>query len=321
MKRNSAVFTWVIGLGIFSVLLCGCALGPKQINVGHLKYNEAIHRTFREELLLNLVRMKYRELPEFVDVGGIAAQYSFESSFGMDANFLGQFFGFNPNQAGVKGNLARTERPTITYAPLRGQEFEKRILSPINIATIALMSNKGWAIDRLFRMTVSSLNYVDNATAAGGPTPVCKPDYERFLHVSQVIRRLQQQRAIELAVADRKEIKPVPVAASTIDGEFFMNALSKGYDVKTQGEQVTLERTQSYVALVVHPHAVGSAEVVEMGRQLNLEPGRTVFEVDMGAKGQILKTYDPELFPAANADDDEGLPPALPPDPGIYAPG
>jgi hypothetical protein len=41
----------------------GCTLGPRQIDAGRLQYNDAIQRTFQEEILLNLVRLKYRETP------------------------------------------------------------------------------------------------------------------------------------------------------------------------------------------------------------------------------------------------------------------
>ena len=71
--------------------------GPKQIDVGHLRYNRAIQESFTKELLLNLVRLKYRETPEFVDIGGVAAQYNFEAS----ANASGKFFDFIDNFRGI----------------------------------------------------------------------------------------------------------------------------------------------------------------------------------------------------------------------------
>src|SRR5947209_4461066 len=101
-------------LALATLSSAGCALGPRQINVGHLRYNQAIKESFDRELLLNLVRMKYRETPEFVDIGGVAAQYNFDAS--IDAS--GKFFDFIQNfkGLGISGSLDRAERPTITYA-------------------------------------------------------------------------------------------------------------------------------------------------------------------------------------------------------------
>ena len=53
-----------------ALLMCGCTLGPRQIHHSRLKYNTAVQQTFQEEILLNLVRLKYREIPEFVSIGG-----------------------------------------------------------------------------------------------------------------------------------------------------------------------------------------------------------------------------------------------------------
>src|SRR4051812_45941404 len=94
-------------LGLAILTSTGCALGPRQINVGHLRYNQTIKESFDRELLLNLVRMKYRETPEFVDIGGVAAQYRFEA--GADAN--GKFFDFIENfkGLGISGSVNRAE--------------------------------------------------------------------------------------------------------------------------------------------------------------------------------------------------------------------
>src|SRR4051812_15442348 len=72
--------------------LTGCALGPRQIHNAHQKYNEAIKDSFCREMLLNLVRLRYRETPEFVDIGGVAAQYSFDGTARIDAGFLRGLF-------------------------------------------------------------------------------------------------------------------------------------------------------------------------------------------------------------------------------------
>ena len=68
MRRALLLFlTWSSVLA-GSTLLTGCTLGPKEINRGRQQYNEAVQKSFREELLLNLVRLRYRETPEASDV-------------------------------------------------------------------------------------------------------------------------------------------------------------------------------------------------------------------------------------------------------------
>ncbi len=47
--------------------MTGC-LGPRAILTTRQKYNEVLHRTANEQLLLNLVRLRYRDPPSFLQL-------------------------------------------------------------------------------------------------------------------------------------------------------------------------------------------------------------------------------------------------------------
>ncbi|MFO0959608.1 MAG: hypothetical protein U0800_19605 [Isosphaeraceae bacterium] len=295
-------------------LLAGCALGPRQIDVGHLRYNEAIKDSFTRELLLNLVRLKYRESPEFVEIGGVAAQYSFESS----VNASGKFFDFIDSFQGVSigGSLNRAERPTITYAPLRGKDFEARLITPVSGHTIGLLANKGWRVDRVLRVSARSLNQLENAPTAGGPTPSARPEFEAFLQATTLLRQLQNCRGIEFVSADSEQRTVVPMPVEKVDGPFLLAALDKGYKFEREGESLVLVRPKKEYVLAIHPAAVGSPAVAELSALLHLDPGRDFYPFNAGETGRILASFDrkvrrasQESAPAAS------LPAPLPPDP------
>tara|TARA_B100000809_G_C14959398_1_gene466812 strand:- start:106 stop:687 length:582 start_codon:yes stop_codon:yes gene_type:complete len=135
-------------------------------------YNAAIQRTFQQEMLLNIVRLKYREVPEFLTVGGIAAQYSFDSSAAAGLTIpegVLDIFSLN-------SSVSRSEKPTISYVPA-GEEFQKGLLAPIDPESLQLLCRTGWSWERILRTTVQYLNEVNNATSAGGPTPDLKPEF------------------------------------------------------------------------------------------------------------------------------------------------
>lgn len=291
--------------------IAGCALGPKQIDVGHLKYNQAIKESFTRELLLNLVRMKYRETPEFVEIGGVAAQYSFEASAGAN----GKFFDFIEDFTGVgfTGSINRAERPTITYAPLRGKDFESRIQTPINSHTIGMMANKGWRIDRILRVGVRSINLLENAISAGGPTPARKPHFEQFMHAVVLLRQLQSSRVIEFVMADKEQRTELPFSEAKLDGSFVLNAIDKGYRFDRQGEKLFLVRSRKDYVLGIHPDYVDSPPVVELIEMLHLAPGRPAYSFGDGEQGRILASFDRSIVRSGNRQDPSGLPEALPP--------
>jgi hypothetical protein len=183
---------------VCALMTTGCILGPKSLQHSRLNYNRAVQRTSREELLLNLVRMRYHESEEFLGVSSITGQYTYNANLAAS--------GIWPGGDDDKGTLSvgATTKPTIVYAPEQGKEFNQRKLSPVSLETLDLLASKGWAIDRVVRLAVRNLNDVDNATSAGGPTPSIKPEFEEFLYVAQLLRQLQlNQHSVEVGLEKR----------------------------------------------------------------------------------------------------------------------
>lgn len=278
---------------ICCLLLAGCTLGPRQIRKGRLAYNQAVQKSFREEMLLNLVRLRYRETPEFLSVGGIAAQYTFDgrASGGLVLPDGGTKVG------SLSSGVARTERPTISYVPARGEAFQKGLLAPIDMQSLQLLARTGWSWERILRTTVQYMNQVDNATSAGGPTPERKPDFEEFRYLAQIMRQLQIERAIELANAEREGTpKPVPLTRDQLDGDFVISAINDGYEFRETDDGLFLVKDETYLALVVHPKAKLTGELQELAGLLNLEvdydsPRAAMFEVELAKEGWIQSTF------------------------------
>lgn len=177
--------------------LFGCAsISPDIIQASGNDYNVAIQRTSDEQLLLNLVRLKYRDTPFFLEVNSVSSQFKLFSEAGLSANFKKQN---TPETVGLSGKLNFTEQPTVTYLPLHGDEFIQKLLAPISLETILLLANSGWSIERIMRLTVQDINGIPNAPTASGPTPKTAPEYIDFLSIASLFRQLQSTGAFQLA--------------------------------------------------------------------------------------------------------------------------
>ena len=176
---------------LLCVLLASCAtrLGPRTVPGARFNYNEAIARSLNEQLLLNLVRLRYRDTPLFIDVGSVIAQYSLSGNVGASPTVSIDGSGDNEYGFGIGGSYS--ENPTITYEPLRGGAAAERLLKPIDPSTLALLSQSGWSIERLLVCCVQEINDVDNAPSATGPAPTKLPDNERFRRLARALRDLQ----------------------------------------------------------------------------------------------------------------------------------
>jgi hypothetical protein len=177
-------------LGVLFTLASGCTtgLGPRAVRTERPDYNRQIVQSTDAELLLNLVRLRYNDSTLFLGVGGVVAQYSYDASL----NAGGTAGGGNSASGTLGTSLAYGEKPTITYAPLAGEEYAARLLAPIPLDSIMLFEQGGWSADRLLLLTVQRVNDVFNAPTAGGPTPSRKPDYEAFATLAERLERLRE---------------------------------------------------------------------------------------------------------------------------------
>ena len=63
---------WLLGLAALS---SGCAFGPKALERTHGRYNEAVRHVEEEQVLRNIVHLRYNEAPLNLDVNSITTQY------------------------------------------------------------------------------------------------------------------------------------------------------------------------------------------------------------------------------------------------------
>lgn len=182
-------------------LLAGCNLtGPTALRDGRQEYNLAIQQTQNEQLLLNLVRLRYLDTPQFLEIGSVTANYTFEAGVGGTANFPYRRNDFTTNTFNANARVGWVERPTITMQPLQGERFVTQMLTPIPLDTLLLLVHSGWSIERVLRVCVQHVGGVPNAPTAAGPTPSVAPEFREFQRLAALLRRLQLARGFDLGL-------------------------------------------------------------------------------------------------------------------------
>ena len=195
MRRSTTVHGTILFL---AGLMAGCHVaGPASVRTGRADYNIAIQKTNGEQLLLNLVRLRYRDVPCFLEVASVSTNFEVVASASGSVSL--------PESAGKAYGLGAgvgvTESPTVTYSVLQGDQFVAQLMSPIQLNTLILLYHSGWSVERIFRVCLQSLNGIKNAPSASGPTPQRVPKYEKFLEVARLLRTLQVRDALTLGYA------------------------------------------------------------------------------------------------------------------------
>lgn len=236
---------------LLTIATTGCQhYGPRSITADRIPYNQAIAESWKEQTLLNIVKLRYMDTPFFVDVPQITSGYTLQGGVSTTG---GVFPPVNPvstfaQQLGLTANLqgAYQDRPTISYQPQTGSQFIRNLTTPINPGSVLYLLQSGYPADLVFNLTVDSINGIKNRSVAGGSLRPADPE---FVQIVQAIRKGQHSGHVGIRV-ERAKDKPDSVA-------FFFQ--DQGIDPEIK------------------------AELAEVRRILRLDPQAKSFPVAFGA--------------------------------------
>ena len=181
-----AQLVWGV-VGCVLVGLSGCAIGPTALRGNRPEYNRVIQQTEKEELLLNIVRLRYGEHIKFLQVASIVSTLSVAASLNASGTvYVGPPERLGPlsaNTLNVGSGLNYSETPTITYVPVEGQQFANQILTGASVNNLQALLQSGWDIDRVMALLVDRMGPLVNNPAAA--------TYPQFLQVIKVWRQVQ----------------------------------------------------------------------------------------------------------------------------------
>jgi hypothetical protein len=290
------------------VLLPGCrSMGPSTIPHDRVNYSDAISESWKEQVLRNLVKMRYMDTPIFLDVGQIVGGYTWQTSI----NVGGQFSSRSTVQGDaltLGGQGIYTDRPTITYVPLTGERFLRNMVEPVPPAAIFRLMQSGYAADFVLALGVDSLNGLRNRSLRGGKAYQADPEFARVL---ELLRQIQEAGGVGLRTTvgpDKEKGIVLVLRREDVPEEI----LAKGREVR---QLLKLPETGDRFSLVYSPLpaspeelAVGSRSILQMMMALatfvevpkeDLEQRRTVPMPEVSAQStSLLKVHCGSAKPA-----------------------
>ena len=195
MSRLSWLFA------VTTATLVGCAsVGPASVIADRFDYGTAIADSWKQQTLLNIVKLRYIDQPVFVDVASVVAGYSLQTGVTV-TGVVSSKEAVQGNYGSIGGQAIYTDRPTITYVPMTGEKFLRGLITPIDPKNIFFMLQSGYAADFILGLTVESLNGVRNRSTAGGVVREADPE---FLRALALMREVQLAGAMGMRVEEDK---------------------------------------------------------------------------------------------------------------------
>jgi hypothetical protein len=198
---------WVL-VFLITFTISGCSsIGPDSVERDRFNYNTAISNSWKEQTLLNIIKIRYADMPLFVEVASIVSGYTFERAVNIngtlssDSAIQGDFFSM-----GSSGKF--TDRPTITYRPITGQQFNKSFMTPIPPKTILFLIQSGWPADLILQLTVDSINGMRSRVSGGVSQRSGDADFYR---VVSLFRQVQKSGSVGMRIVKNKDMQETTI--------------------------------------------------------------------------------------------------------------
>lgn len=213
MKSNT-IFYYILESCLLLLLISGCSVGPQMLQDVYLSYNDRVRATADEELLLNIVRLRYLDTIEFLAINSISAQASFNVTLG------GEITPNNIDSTLIIPELQYSDRPTFSFSPQRGSQFAKRLVEPIKIDTLAYLAASDWPVKILMQLLVKEINGIVNESQG---------DIESFYKIAETLGDLQKKNKLLIAFTEYQKPVSGPIEKSLLKPSDLLSAARAGY--------------------------------------------------------------------------------------------
>lgn len=227
-------------ISIGAMLCCaGCStVGASVARGDRMGFNEAGSESAKEQMLLNIVRVRDGKPMYIVEIGSVISQPTFQAS-GSALTFHNDQHGiYGPalrsaypvrgddvvdptRQTTAAGSLQYSDTPTISYHALASDELSRRVMTPIPAVVILYLSECGWSLDRLLDCCVQRINGLNNrAIGEAGATRGPEPGFTRTV---QLLKQLEDTGQVafsfEKSGGEARAVLHLPASISGLEAE------------------------------------------------------------------------------------------------------
>ena len=178
-----------------------------------MQYDATAAASISKQLLLNIARASRNEPMHFTAISSIAATYKFS----LTAGIAGAQTGDRGSLVAPLINGTAEENPTVTIAPMQGEEFTQRLLTPFVEQKLTLLLRQGYDVDSLLRLMGAEIRLREQgaALAVYHNRPSDHDGYVMYRKVMAHLSSIQDLHALYVEPLHFDRMWDVPVSAVT----------------------------------------------------------------------------------------------------------
>ena len=197
----------LIALTLAALALDACSsVGPGTVPRDRSDYAAAIGDSWKQQTLLNIIKLRYGDFPIFLEIAQVIAGYQMQTTVaaGLSAqNYISTAVG-GPAAIGGSAAVGATyvDRPTVIYAPLTGNDFIKKLMSPVPPSAVLFLLQSGYSAAIVLPLTVDSINGIANESRRPGMSRLADP---QFLRLTELLLEVQRANALQIRIERGKD--------------------------------------------------------------------------------------------------------------------
>jgi len=284
MTRRSVVRSTILICGLMVMLMLqGCLAGPVLYEASFTQFNDAVRKTLDEQMLANLVRMRYLQSPIFLQVSSVNTSFALGGNLGAS----GQWPKSGSDVYGATIGGSYEERPTISFSMPESREYYGRLLAPLSADQITSLILSGFDSELVLRVAARGLNRLRNLNADYADSSKESVPYARYLEALTLIKKLRSEGIVDLELGAKAAMWSSPVAADVTQDRPRVELLRQIiYAMANDAEIVRGEdgqwqtyRFERHMALRFSSAAADSPDAQRLRELLGLEADRNNFPI------------------------------------------
>lgn len=229
-------------------LLPGC-LSPVAMHRAVLEYDHTVSQVESEMLLLNIARARQGLPVHFTAVSNVAATFDFRTNAGVGAQlFDGSGTDITRNFYTLNLGASVAENPTVSIVPIQGEEFTRRILTPMDETKFEFLISQGIEPAIVLRLMARGIGVEqEGETTFFLNLPHRPEEYTEFRRRVLHLSALNLARHLHVGPLEHEEPWPLPP-----DHPLTAQALDKGYrwiTSEADGKPILSKRVVGRIAI------------------------------------------------------------------------
>lgn len=183
------------------LVLTGCtSLGPARVKTDRVQYNDIVQETDNEQLLKNIVRLRYFHSTNYLAITNVTASYSLNHTISV-TNVSENSATTNLAWAslGITPSVSYSDSPTISYVPVTDADFIRSMQRPVPFDDFALLSRQApFEQGLLMTLIVQKIGPLDTDLSIHDNIVAMPNEYYEYDHCFDLLRKMFRNRDITL---------------------------------------------------------------------------------------------------------------------------